>query len=92
MITKDQHIILLNQNIEVLNRYLNEVCHTMEEVFIFGFNITINQLKYFFVDYNINFDLFDPSCLMDEIRARISQVVTNQIGAAVDQTIEIDVN
>ena len=92
MISKDKHIILLNWNIEGLNRDLNEVQQTMERVFAFGFNTTMGEAKYFFPNHVLNFDLFYLSKFMDEIMVGISGAVADHIEKMANHSIEMDAN
>ena len=74
---KDEHIVLLNRNIEGLNRNLNEAHQAMKRMFTFGFNTTIGQEKYFFLDCGLNFDFFNPSKLMAKIIARTTGTIVD---------------
>ena len=92
MTNKDEHIVLLNWNIKGLNKDLNEAFQIVERVFTFGFNITAGQAKYFFLDYGVNFDHFEPSKFMDKIMVSANGVAINYTKEMVDYFIEIDID
>ena len=49
----------------------------VEKVFTFGFNTIMCQVKGFFLNYGLNFNMFEPSKLMDETTARSNKIVVD---------------
>ena len=50
----------------------------MERVLNFGFNMVVDGEKYFSFDRGLNFDLFNLSNYVDEMRAEASKPTANQ--------------
>ena len=64
----------------------------MQKVFTFGFNIVMDQAKYFFPNHGLHFNQFNSSKLMDKIKADINGIAIDQTKRVANQNFEMNAN
>ena len=52
----------------------------------------IDQVKYFFLDHGLKFNLFYPSKYVDKTRVEVSRTFVDQTQGTIDLTIEMNVD
>ena len=61
-------------------------------MFVFRYNIVLDQTKYFFLNHGLNSNLFNSLKLMDKIKANIDGTITDHTEGVADQNLEMNVN